>query len=65
MDVYYHVKFQLSILSGSKVKMGRAKLHPPECDLIRTPPLNRVKTMRWSIPGRHVRSAIVQLIHNV
>ena len=38
MDVYYHVKFQLCIISGSKVRVGVQNCTPPELDLIRAPP---------------------------
>ena len=39
MDVYYHVKFQLCIISGSKVSRGVQNCTPPPgigCD--QTPP---------------------------
>ena len=43
MGVYYHVKFQLCITSGSKISRGVQNCtHTPECDLIRAP-LKRFK----------------------
>ena len=38
MDVYYRVKFQLCITSGSKVSRGVKKLHPPGIGCVQTSP---------------------------
>ena len=45
MDVYYHVKFQLFITSGSKVSRGVQNCkHIPE-QIVFNPPVNRVKIL--------------------
>ena len=38
MDVYYHVKFQLCIISGSKVSRGVQNCTPPGIGCDQTPP---------------------------
>ena len=43
MDVYYNVKFQLYITSGSKVSRGVQICTPPGIGCVQTTPRNRVK----------------------
>ena len=42
MDVYYHVKSQFCITSGSKVSQGVQICNSQEEDVVRPPPRNRV-----------------------
>ena len=45
MDVYYHVKFQLCIIIGSKVSRDGQNYTPPRNRMCSDPPRNRVNKL--------------------